>query len=318
MSNPLDGLFDDLGDDQSVSHLVNLLDQIGPDIPSLVKLASTHLMELAKDREQGYGGAIVPGFHPSFLAGRRCPIAYYYSTGVVERKEDEFDPRTLRIFGNGNKVHSRIQAYLAPYLYGTWKCRTCHKFVNEHSDYVRWLQKANRRTDHISSHSHSPVGMPEECPYCGASNGEYTFKYAEWRVMTPTITGKIDGLVMNAKGNFVGIEIKSANDRMFGILRSNRGESLWKYKEQFGLYLKSLGLRFGMILVENKNDQELMEFPVDMQFPEISARIKEIESSIETALQYTNNNVPVPTKIAECNTCPFYKSPCQPGERRKT
>lgn len=304
------GLIDELFEGREGGHeLSSLLSEMPTTLPNVSRMIDD---VLSRGDIDNYGGLKMKGYHPSFIASRECVNAYYYH--VTEEREEEFENRTLRIFHNGDDVHTRLQRYMSEYLYGTWKCRDCRSLHNVHTGYYDWLEGISSESDaavdimHRSRSLHSiPAACPETCLECGGSR----FKYAEWRVIDPKmwITGKMDGVFMNGMGEFIGWEIKSANANSFRSLSATSNLML-KYKKQFSIYLTTCGFRDGIITVECKDNQELKDYHVYAPDVDLSAQ--------HNAIKVSNNvlsgadDLPDPRRGPECPGCLYLHAPCDP------
>jgi CRISPR/Cas system-associated exonuclease Cas4 (RecB family) len=91
---------------------------------------------------------------------------------------------------------------------------------------------------------------------------EYPIKFPELR-----ISGRLDSIIRTvsivpAIDDIAIVELKSANNKKFSkMVRENL--PLPEYIDQIHLYMELLQIPYGIILVENKNDQELLEFWVE-------------------------------------------------------
>lgn len=74
------------------------------------------------------------------------------------------------------------------------------------------------------------------------------------------ISGRTDALI-RINDELVLVELKSANDRSFGWM-VKKNEPKEDYVMQLQLYLHLTGIDKGIILIENKNDQTILEFPI--------------------------------------------------------
>ena len=245
-------------------------------LPHVVAVIETE-QKARQQREKGFygdGESIMPGFHPSFISGTDCQAAYFYS--ITDLSKFTPEPKLQRIFDNGSDVHSRIQAYLAPRLVGTWRCRKCQATHGQQPAYMAFLRENAAKNPsyadeiaHTASEATDPIPMPEVCLSCGRKAAEEfnpLFVYKEWRIIDSDtgIVGKTDGiLVHNSK--YILIEIKSANNRTCaGLGRTGASD---KYKRQFQLYIDRLiaqhpDLPFskgGVFIYENKDNQQLIE-----------------------------------------------------------
>jgi hypothetical protein len=278
--------------------------------PDLIFLIDQYLMEQSED--DSYGGAIMDGFHASDIASRNCTNAIVLARPT--KRERKFPPKTLRIFDNGNAVHDRIQRYLAKNSVGTWKCRQCGAELGQRDTYVDWLHENQSNPDfpditkqlgRVVSVSKTPIPEPEICPRCGGKH----FQYAEWRIISDQygVTGKIDGVISLPNFPLTGVEIKSCNVFDFGkMVKGENQQLIDKYIRQFNIYLVCEGLTQGVIIVENKNNQELFAISVKAD-PE---PLQQIEYANKCYLGL--EPMPEPILKDECGGCEFAGDKCHP------
>ncbi len=301
----------DIFSDAPTSSLANL--DVMADVPNLDGLIRNYLESPEEFEEDGER---MKGFHPSQISGRTCPLFFYYHITEPSPKQ-EHPPELMEIFHEGTQIHERIQNYLSEYLYGTWLCRTCRVQINANSNYVKTL-KDDDNSKRIYSHSLKPAPLPKKCPNCSGK----TFKYLEWRVINKGVTGKIDGILKKTSGEFIGLEIKSAGVTSF-LNIGPKSKLLAKYKEQFGIYLKLLGLNEGLILMHCKGGAEAISiynklnnsnFPENIrkQFLVTTSQLdlKKLFERMELALSWKAkkvNALPEPIKTPECEKCSFKK-----------
>jgi len=102
---------------------------------------------------------------------------------------------------------------------------------------------------------------------------EFPIKVPELR-----ISGRLDSII-TTKDIIPGVddvaivELKSANDKKFAqMVKSNEPNP--DYYAQIQLYMELLKIPYGLIFIENKNNQEILEFLVDYD-PEFGKRLLE-------------------------------------------
>lgn len=319
----LDELFGPLGGDDDSKDLLDAVDGMGHDLIS-VSSKVDEILSSPPPRLDNYGGLYMDGFyHPSFVAHRTCPTAYYHHRMQEPDSRGSFSPKTLRIFHNGDHVHLRLQSYMRDLLYGSWSCRSCHTKYNVNVLYGRWLSSIKKSDprfpsaqDEISSiysYAHSPTIFPGdefECRYCGH---QVPPNYEEWRVVDfdRGIAGKMDGVLMTPSGELMGWEIKSANMRSFLSLKPGSA-LLEKYRKQFAMYLQVCGFKTGVITVECKDNQDLKDFYVDASEVDLSQVYASMRESSEHARAH--GEPPPPVRNPDCKDCPFLHDPCIPSK----
>lgn len=74
------------------------------------------------------------------------------------------------------------------------------------------------------------------------------------------ISGRTDALI-KINDELILVELKSANDRSFNLM-VKKNEPKEDYVMQLQLYLHITGIDKGIIFIENKNDQSILEFPI--------------------------------------------------------
>ena len=95
------------------------------------------------------------------------------------------------------------------------------------------------------------------------------------------ISGRLDNIIRLDGCDYI-VEIKSAKDRYFKQWKK-ANEPDPKHYKQIQLYMYITGIKQGIILVENKNDQELLEFRVEYD--------QECINEIMKVIQYINSHV---------------------------
>ena len=262
----------------------------------------------AVDSESRYA---MKAIHLSSASKTQCGnfhfLHYHHGNGKTS-----FSPNTLMIFENGNYTHTRIQTLLKPRLLGTWKCEGCGRIHHENSAYKTFVEevaKIDFFVDHLMVYSLSeePMPMPEEC-VCGSRD----FSYIEWRVidLENFISSRCDGVIEHEGVKWV-LEIKSCNNNFFNEF--SKTGLYHSYVRQLGSYMKILGIQKGLMLLENKNDQQAKVIPYDMDtfysdpsFYHTWETIKEAAGAIRKGEEL------FPKKIAACEQCVFYNKECKP------
>lgn len=296
------------------SGLADMVSEMGGDIPQVSAMIERELASW--DTSGDYGGLVMNGYHPSYIARRSCVLSYYYH--LKDYRSLDPDPRTLRIFHTGDSMHSRLQKYMRPFLYGTWRCKGCHKIHNQHEGYFRWLKdlqptdeaaemRRNAELAAVVSASDTPMPYPAPCS-CGGED----FRYEEWRVISEKygITGKIDGIFKNSRDEWVGWEIKSANNQSYMNLGRKDSSLLQKYKRQLSVYLSVLGISYGVITVENKDNQTLRDFHLYLQDEDLSGMFTRLE--LATQMAKGKKKLPTARRNEDCRDCPYLQDPCSP------
>jgi CRISPR/Cas system-associated exonuclease Cas4 (RecB family) len=244
--------------------------------------------------EETYGDEYVQSFHPSKLIDEKClrRMALDFFGAPQMDGEYEIGPKLRRVFDNGHKVHSRLQRYFQLYsrtpkaifkLLGRWECRGCSKIIEDKTI----------------------IDEPEKCPHCGYKE----FKYKEWKISIPELrtAGKVDGILRFEQGGIHQIpdlllEIKSASTFVYQKLREPKPEHII----QFNMYLKTLKLKEGVFIYEDKNNQNWKAFYLQYN----AGRIKKVLKDLGIVNSLLNDRkLPPITKEKElCKKCTFRKS----------
>lgn len=208
-------------------------------------------------KEEGYGGVIEKGFHPSAICKSSCARHLVYEYFLTEEEEEEHGAKLLRIFGNGTSVHDRWQNFFMQVskklenfkLLGSYKCKGCG-----------FIYSPDKEVE-------PPEGIP--CEKCGSKR----WKYNEFRLRSKElkITGKRDLKFVFEGEKFLG-EIKSMNTFQFGKLNTPVGDHLIQF--MLYMFLDQEKVRKGFIFYEDKNTQDLKAFYVDYDNEKIAPLIK--------------------------------------------
>jgi CRISPR/Cas system-associated exonuclease Cas4 (RecB family) len=255
-------------------------------------------------------------FSPSFFSTTSCEHAILIQ-GMYRnaRKIALISSRLRRIFDNGNDVHTRTQRYAENLLYGSWECAQCRSIHNENEAFLSWARKYGgpddkERSSRAVSASNRWIAKPKAC-HCGSDR----FIYAEWHLIDEEhfIKGRTDGIIKLGK-EFVGLELKSANSMTVASQKkSSTTEILDKWKRQLAVYLRLMGLKRGIILVENKDTQEY-----DLEY---EVRVSDFKPFLDQKFKLLKKLKPIaesgilpdaPRKNANCTKCDFRRKLCNP------
>lgn len=230
-------------------------------------------------------------YHPSAFGKclRQMQYDRYAERGYIDRPVEEFEPFLLRIFGNGHSMHDRWRDYFDELgiLRGYWQCQNamCAAFRDdgtfddsapavfqetpgEIARHRRWYGK-----DDIQG-----VFRPDRC-ICGSTK----FHYHEIDVVSDELNfyGHCDAIIdfsrfdgskyMNVKQSYlvdylptkpVVVDFKTINMFDFKDIKEN-GTPHDYYVTQLTIYANVLDCDFGILLYENKNNQNTLSFRVD-------------------------------------------------------
>jgi CRISPR/Cas system-associated exonuclease Cas4 (RecB family) len=239
-------------------------------------------------------------FYPS--SSGKCSRAIVYQ--MLGYEQEEFDGRTLLIFENGNGMHNRIEHVLgqtglliAPefsFEMPEWR-------ISGRSDAIIHNFLPHETSDRIIRLEEPIFELDEEGNPIRDKDGHKT---------------KVgDKLVYEGPDNDIMIvELKSISDKGFNYLRGKPKE---EHVLQLTLYMYLTGIRAGMLLYENKNNQELKEFYVDYDI-EMARRIV---GQIIYVNEFVDKEELPPREYEEtdfqCRYC-SYKKYCWPAENTYT
>lgn len=195
------------------------------------------LRELCKQNDRKYDH-----FHPSSFGDCPRKTAYQYF-GVPS--EAEFNARMQRVFDAGHSMHERFQQrYFRNckelILHGYWRCQKC-EFIHG-KDELRGIPE------------------PKECTQCKGKR----FRYVETHVKNTeyNFEGDVDVVLKSAStGEWLVVDLKTSKDSSYGRLSDNVVD--FKYKIQITIYMWLLDIKQGIILYENKDNQEIKEIYVE-------------------------------------------------------
>jgi hypothetical protein len=185
-------------------------------------------------------------FHPSSFGGCLRKIALQYYGDIDERfvPPISIEPTVQRMFDAGNAFHWRMQRDLAVanVLRGYWKCRRC--------------EKTHGKENKIG------ILIPEKCECGDGRKGLSLFEYRELEVEDKeyNFKGNADGIIdiVGSDIQHYVVDFKTIKTEKFNILRKPDV----KYIVQINIYMWLLGLEFGIIYYEDKNDHSVKEFLV--------------------------------------------------------
>lgn len=240
----------------------------------LIPCIDEHLLlggDASEDRRDGK-------FHPSDLSGAFCPRAwslYNFHPDGYRIKEGSNPPRIKRVFGNGNGVHARIQGYFQ-------------------RQGILWGRYVNLRT------GKEHVGFPTP----GMNPDEWVYREIKIRHDEDNILGSNDGDLL-FDGDKIGLEIKSMNSESFKWLQGPKA----MHREQVLIYLHgkewmrrmkaqghlggfvdefdALPIKEFRVLYENKDNQELKEYPIPFDADEVELFMEHKRPLMHAALEYT-------------------------------
>lgn len=117
------------------------------------------------------------------------------------------------------------------------------------------------------------------------------------------ISGRTDALI-RINDELVLVELKSSNTRQFERMQKE-GLPKEEFSKQLQLYLHLTGIKKGIILIENKNDQSILEFTEDYDNELANELIKKIKDCIWHAKENLIPERPFAKTSFECRYCDF-------------
>jgi CRISPR/Cas system-associated exonuclease Cas4 (RecB family) len=130
---------------------------------------------------------------------------------------------------------------------------------------------------------------------------------SEIKVPELHVSGRIDSIIkLPDIDDYIIVELKSANDGKFNKMVKNNAPHK-DYSDQIQLYMELLEMPYGIILVENKNDQEVLEFWIERDIEYGKELIKKIETVNEHVAQKKLPRREHPKYSYECKYCDFFE-----------
>lgn len=248
---------------------------------NILKVVNTYLEDRARNNDRDYSH-----FHPSEWDNchRKIAYAYYESQGFLKTSQSAIkaSAQMERIFDNGHFTHLRWERYLEATgcLKGRWKCKNFSAHPNMPRVYGL-DQKLG-------------VFRPEKCE-CGSTQ----FDYVEVGLSDPETwwAGHVDAIldlrrwptpIPDLKSDadedtHIIVDFKTINPFLYGRLEKPKPE----HCTQMQIYLYLAGLKMGKFLYENKGDQGVKEFPVELD--DIVINVKK-EEALRLKYQLTHKN----------------------------
>ena len=234
---------------------------VSPDMASIMGLIDTHLRwkELQKSGDRRYFK-----YHPSEWGGclRQQQYKHLAQLGHLEMVPSVHGSKLIRIFDTGHSMHDRWQQdYFAEMgiLRGLWWCPKCEKTYGKED---KW-----------------GIFRPEKCD-CGYDKG---LVYKELSVHSDELnmSGHVDALLdfsrfdsNKYKGVKKAFNVDVFPDEPIVVDMKSCGDWPWKkqvmklgvhkkYTVQLNIYIYLLGLKWGAVIYENKNDSNIAAFKVE-------------------------------------------------------
>jgi len=229
-------------------------------------------------------------FHPSSWGACVRKTAFQY---LNYPSVDTLEPRVLRIFDTGRSLEDRVRGFMIQnnIIYGKWKCLICGHVAGEDED----------------------IGIlkPEYCPGCQKENSNENpiLKYEEITLSSKeyNFRGSCDGIIVVNNDKHV-LEIKSINENNFSnyLIKPKTEHYI-----QINIYMWLSGVPRGIIYYENKNDQSLKLFNVNIDFALIEQIKKQAMSLVKILSKGEVPEIPC-SKNRQCYACRYcgYKKHC--------
>ena len=128
---------------------------------------------------------------------------------------------------------------------------------------------------------------------------EYPLKIPKYRILPKDIIS-LCGLVPEMDDELAVVELKSSNNKKFSKM-TEKNQPLIEYIEQIMLYLHFLEIPYGIIYVENKDNQDILEFWIEYD----NKLAQELVQRIEMINDYVDKKElpPRPYSSPKCYTC---------------
>jgi hypothetical protein len=117
------------------------------------------------------------------------------------------------------------------------------------------------------------------------------------------ISGRTDALI-RLNDELILVELKSSNANQFERMQK-AGAPREEFSQQLQLYLHLTGIKKGIILIENKNDQSILEFEEEYDNTMANELVRKIRSCIHHAKEGTLPDRPFNKSSFECRYCDF-------------
>ncbi|MFW6173467.1 MAG: PD-(D/E)XK nuclease family protein [Elusimicrobiota bacterium] len=297
---------------------------VSPEIQSIIGVVNTHLRWKITQNDRRYHK-----YHPSAFGKclRQMQYFRYAEEGLLDMPVQEFEPNIVRIFDNGHFMHDRWQNYFEDIgiLMGVWECKNpfCYLYDDNGNPKVS-VDSKNRRI--YGKDSKNGIFKPEEC-ICGCTD----FQYKEVTVYSEemNLCGHADLIVDFSKlstdrykgilwdfnidqlpQNPIVIDMKTMNDYRWKQKLMKYGPSM-EYKIQLCIYANLLDVDFGLLLYENKNNQDIRAFKVEKNTDTVFALIRQQAMQMNAMANFDPKKLPPPRYAdktnKECSRCPFKK-----------
>jgi CRISPR/Cas system-associated exonuclease Cas4 (RecB family) len=278
-------------------------------------------------------------YHPSALGHclRLMQYQRYADMGLIPTVKKDTEAPMIRVWQNGHYMHDRWRNYFEQIgiLKGVWTCNNI--LCNFFKDNGKTLVENKVKMDEvILDHKKLPsriyglnelqgVFKPQQCD-CGCRD----FTYHEILVKDDemNILGHCDMVVDFSKlkhsdssvmsninllpQNPIVIDMKTVKDIGYKkVLKS--GPSL-EYKIQLTIYANILNCDFGVLIYENKNDQQCISFKIEKNTNTVYKEVKRQLKAMNEAANDKSKTYKLPPPRPEsrdsfeCSYCPYSKT----------
>ncbi len=244
---------------------------VPPEVTSILGVIDTHLRwkSLSRSSERSY-----KHYHPSEFGKclRKQQYRHFVDLGYVAAEPVALTAKQIRLFDKGDNMHTRWQEwYFADVgiLRGLWYCHSCDQVYGKE-------EKLG-------------IFRPEKCPKCSCTDLRYRELgiYSEELNMAGHVDAVLDFSQFDPKryeGIRLSFNIESLPKTPIVIDMKTINDNGWKnkimkygihpeYIIQISIYTYVLGVDYGLVIYENKNDSSVAGFRVDRN-PEMIETIK--------------------------------------------
>jgi hypothetical protein len=206
--------------------------------------------------DRGHSGNL----HASAISG--CTrVEFYKRIDAPAVSVGKKDGKTQRIFDNGSAFHDRMQDYYKRMgiLWGNWSCHGCGGFGKNKKMVTvkKALFNAGCRFKNCKQPK-CPLKFKEEWEPGQEIHPYFKYKEPGFTIPAPyRISGYTDGIII-PNGDKIVIELKSIRDDRYRQLT----EPEEYHQHQTQIYLEGFKVEKGIVQYENKNTQEIKEYPV--------------------------------------------------------
>ena len=235
---------------------------VSPAISSILGVVDTHLRwkNLQSKGERSY-----KNYHPSEWGHclRRQQYKHYVSLGLLTVEEEGFNSQTLRLFDKGHNMHDRWAKYFEDIgvLRGVWVCKNpqCHQHHGKEDIIGIFKPKSCDKCGNDSFFYNEISVVSEEFRFVGHADQILDFSNFDHTLYGDLKTSFNPGVLPRHP---VLVDMKTCNDFGFKNYVKKTGPH-HEYITQLTIYIHILGIPFGLLIYENKNNSDLAFFQVN-------------------------------------------------------